>query len=140
MFNYWPLKGHAQPWMLLGQHSISHALHRDLHPFGCYVIGHLLRESQEVPDTTHSDWGLEGAFLGWDIATPTVWLWSFRKQEPVLMHDPIFYCKEITAADIAKMRSADTDDGFATDADTDLAGSSAEPVCYPSDVARGEQP
>eukprot|EP00961_Rhodomonas_salina_P043367 583184-Rhodomonas_salina.2 len=55
MYNYWPTKGHAPPWLLLSEHSMSQALHCNLHPFRCYVIGHLPRESPEVADTTHSD-------------------------------------------------------------------------------------
>lgn len=95
--------------------------HRDLHPFGCYVIGHLPRELPEVADTTHSDSCLEGAFLGWDVATLTVWIWSFRKKEPVRMHDPVFYRqkfpfldpsvllnREISLQDIELLRAGDS--------------------------------
>ena len=46
-----------------------------------------------VKDTTNSDRALEGAFLGWDVSTPTAWIWSFRKKEAVRMHDPIFYLR-----------------------------------------------
>eukprot|EP00961_Rhodomonas_salina_P032295 435571-Rhodomonas_salina.1 len=118
IYNYWPQKGHSPPWILLGDHSFSQALHRDLVPFGCYTIRLLPRESPEVKDTTHSDRGLEGAFLGWDLATPTVWIWSFKKKAPVRMHDPIFYgkCfpfrdpsilinKAITESQVQKMRA-----------------------------------
>eukprot|EP00961_Rhodomonas_salina_P108938 1465982-Rhodomonas_salina.1 len=113
---------------MLGEHSFSQALHHDLHPFGCYVIGHLPRESPEVTDTTHSDSGLEGAFLGWDITTLTVWIWSFRRKEPVRMHDPVFYWsklpfsdpsvllnRDITVQEIARMRETDPVDGFTVD-------------------------
>eukprot|EP00961_Rhodomonas_salina_P187216 2527675-Rhodomonas_salina.1 len=107
---------------------MSQALHRDLHPFGCYAIGHLPREFPEVADTTHSDRGLEGAFLGWDIAMPTVWIWSFRKKEPVRMHDPVFYGqkfpfldptvllnRDIAPQDIERMRAGDSEMGFETE-------------------------
>eukprot|EP00961_Rhodomonas_salina_P174698 2356416-Rhodomonas_salina.2 len=99
IYNYWPVNCQSPPWTQLGEHSFSHALHRDLHPFRCYVIRHLSRESPEVADTTHSDRGLEGAFLGWDVATPTVWIWSFRRKEPVRMHDPTFYGKKFPFLD-----------------------------------------
>mmetsp|Transcript_30756 Transcript_30756/g.63612 ORF Transcript_30756/g.63612 Transcript_30756/m.63612 type:complete len:374 (+) Transcript_30756:605-1726(+) len=76
---------------MLKNHHFCQRLSRDLHPFGCYVIGHLPQEHPQVRDTTHSDRGLEGAFLSWDLHTPTVWLWSFRKKRAVCMHDPVFY-------------------------------------------------
>ena len=128
IYNYWPRNGHAPPWIMLGEHSFSQALHRDLYPFGCYVIGHLSRESPDVPDTTHSDRGLEGCFLGWDVSTPTAWIWSFRKKEAVRMHDPIFYGKlfpfsdpsillnrDITREEIDAMRRHDPEAGFAVE-------------------------
>jgi len=93
IFNYWPSKGHSPPWIMLLSHRFSQQLHRDLHPFWCYVIGRLPREHPDVKDTTHSDRGLEGAFLGWDMHTPTVWIWSFLKKKAVRMHDPVFYDK-----------------------------------------------
>jgi len=91
IYNYWPKKGHSPPWIMLQSHRFCQRLSRDLHTFGCYVIGHLPRDHPEVRDTTHSDRGLEGAFLGWDLHTPTVWLWSFRKKKAIRMHDPVFY-------------------------------------------------
>jgi len=122
VYNYWPSKGHAPPWVMLGDHRFSQSLHRDLHPFGCYLIGKLPREHPQVTNTTLSDRGLEGAFLGWDLSTPTVWLWSFRLRKPVRLHDPVFYdslfpfddpsCllnKDLTAEEIATMhRQGDT--------------------------------
>jgi len=91
IFNYWPSKGHAPPWVMLKDHRFAQALHRDLHPFGCYIIGRLPREHPAVTNTTLSDRGLEGAFLGWDLSTPTVWMWSFRLRKPIRLHDAIFY-------------------------------------------------
>mmetsp|Transcript_62292 Transcript_62292/g.129202 ORF Transcript_62292/g.129202 Transcript_62292/m.129202 type:complete len:351 (-) Transcript_62292:1380-2432(-) len=91
IFNYWPTKGHAPPWVMLENHRFSQDLHRDLHPFGCYLLGRLPREHPLVSNTTLSDRGLEGAFLGWDISTPTVWMWSFRLKKPLRIHDPVFY-------------------------------------------------
>mmetsp|Transcript_30789 Transcript_30789/g.63725 ORF Transcript_30789/g.63725 Transcript_30789/m.63725 type:complete len:429 (+) Transcript_30789:837-2123(+) len=116
VYNYWPSKGHAPPWVMLGDHRFSQSLHSDLHPFGCYLIGKLPREHPAVKNTTLSDRGLEGAFLGWDLSTPTVWLWSFRLRKPVQLHDPVFYdhlfpfddpsClinKDMTADDVNEM-------------------------------------
>jgi len=91
IYNYWPSKGHAPPWVLLSEHRFSQSLHRDLHPFGCKMIGKLPREHPLVTNTTLSDRGLEGAFLGWDLSTPTAWMWSFRQRKPIRIHDPIFY-------------------------------------------------
>jgi len=54
------------------------------------MIGKLPREHPLVTNTTLSDRGLEGAFLGWDLSTPTVWMWSFRQRKPIRIHDPIF--------------------------------------------------
>eukprot|EP00961_Rhodomonas_salina_P152809 2056676-Rhodomonas_salina.1 len=71
IYNYWQSHGHTPPWILLEGHRFSTDLHRDLHQFGCYTIGKLPREHLDVVDTTNSDRGLEGAFLGWDLQTPT---------------------------------------------------------------------
>ena len=84
---------------MLPSHWFSQSLHRDLQPFGCYTIRRLPREHPEVQDTTHSDCGLEGAFLGWDLYTPTVWLWSFKKRKPVRMHDPVFFKSKFPFSD-----------------------------------------
>eukprot|EP00961_Rhodomonas_salina_P254455 3438285-Rhodomonas_salina.1 len=155
IYNYWPQKGHAPPWLMLGEHSFSQALHQDLQPFGCYVIGLLSRDSPEVPDTTHSDRGLEGAFLGWDLTTPTVWIWSFRKKAPIRMHDPVFYGqkfpfsdptvllnREITVAEIERMRQDDEKtmtadegeesvEGDETESDEEDAGATPAPTSRP---------
>eukprot|EP00961_Rhodomonas_salina_P165890 2235359-Rhodomonas_salina.2 len=94
IYNYWPSHGHAPPWTLLEGHCFSTALHKDLHPFGCYTVSKLPQEHPEVTDTTNSDRGLEGAFLGWDLLTPTVWIWSFKKKAPLSLHDPVFFDKQ----------------------------------------------
>mmetsp|Transcript_30795 Transcript_30795/g.63767 ORF Transcript_30795/g.63767 Transcript_30795/m.63767 type:complete len:332 (+) Transcript_30795:555-1550(+) len=104
LYNYWPKKGHAPPWVMLAGHRFSQSLHRDLHPFGCYIIGKLPREHPLVPNTTLSDRGLEGAFLGWDLSTPTVWMWSFRLKKPVRLHDPVFYDDRFPFADPSCLR------------------------------------
>lgn len=83
VYNWWPSKGHAQLWELLQDTDICHDIKRDLQTFWCYTIGLLPREHPEVQDTTNSDRGLEGAFLGWDIPTPTCWIYSFRLQRPI---------------------------------------------------------
>eukprot|EP00961_Rhodomonas_salina_P018184 244498-Rhodomonas_salina.1 len=93
IYKYWPSHGHAPPWILLEGHHFS------LHPFGCYTIGKLPREHLDVVDTTNSDQGLKGAFLGWDLQTPTVWIWSFRKRKLIRLHDPIFYDSKFPFAD-----------------------------------------
>mmetsp|Transcript_61456 Transcript_61456/g.126949 ORF Transcript_61456/g.126949 Transcript_61456/m.126949 type:complete len:282 (-) Transcript_61456:741-1586(-) len=120
IYNYWPKQGHAPPWIMLKAHRFCQKLSRDLHPFGCYVIGRLPREHPEVKDTTHSDHGLEGAFLGWDLHTPTLWIWSFRKKKAVRMHDPVFYNtkfpfknpsillnRDLSEAEVREMHAAD---------------------------------
>jgi len=91
VYNYWPCKGHAPPWVMLANHNFSQDITRDLHPFGCLIIGTLPREHPLVTNATLSDRGLEGAFLGWDLSTLTVWMWSFRLKRPIRLHDPIFY-------------------------------------------------
>jgi len=87
VFNYWPSKGHAPPWELLPDSNFSHSLERDITTFGCLAVGVLPREHPDVSDTTHSDRGLEGAFLGWDLTTPTCWIYSFKKRKPVRLTD-----------------------------------------------------
>jgi len=64
-----------------------------------FLIGQLPREHPLVANTTHSDRGLEGAFLGWDLATPTVWMWSFLLKKPIRLHDPTFYDSKYPFAD-----------------------------------------
>mmetsp|Transcript_30800 Transcript_30800/g.63788 ORF Transcript_30800/g.63788 Transcript_30800/m.63788 type:complete len:919 (-) Transcript_30800:650-3406(-) len=121
MYNYWPCKGHAPPWIMLGDHRFSQSLHRDLHPFGCYTIGTLPREHPDVTNTTLSDRGLEGAFLGWDLATPTCWIWSFRKKKPVRLHDPVFYDKRFPFSDPTCLVNRDDLSLTAEDEDDELS-------------------
>ena len=94
VYNWWPSKGHAPPWELLKDTDISHDITRDLQAFGCYTIGRLPREHPEVHDSTNSDRGLEGAFLGWDLLTPTCWIYSFRLQRPIRLSDPEFFNRD----------------------------------------------
>jgi hypothetical protein len=130
IYNYWPCKGHAPPWELLTDTDFNHNLRRDIQTFGCYVIGQLPREHPLVKDTTHSDRGLEGAFLGWDLLTPTCWIYSFRLQKPVRMSDPTFFNRkfpfltpeilanrhDISPAEIALMHEEDkTEEGLQED-------------------------
>eukprot|EP00961_Rhodomonas_salina_P257591 3480831-Rhodomonas_salina.3 len=88
IYNYWQCKGKTSFWMMLEGHLFSTALHCDLqvHPFGCFVAGKQPRKDLEVRDTTNSGRGLEGAFLGWELQTLTVWIWSFRKRKPIRLH------------------------------------------------------
>jgi len=104
MYNYWPCKGHAPQWVMIGDHNFSQDIARDLRPFGCYMIGTLPREHPQVPNATLSDRGLEGAFLGWDLSTPTVWMWSFRLKRPVRLHDPVFYVTKFPFRDPSCLR------------------------------------
>eukprot|EP00961_Rhodomonas_salina_P275362 3719948-Rhodomonas_salina.2 len=70
---------------------------------------------------TNSDRGLEGAFFGWDLLTPTVWIWSFKKKAPLCLHDPVFFDKQhpfrdlhilvncqLTAAGVQHMHNTDS--------------------------------
>jgi len=133
IYNYWPSKGHAPPWVMLGDHKFSQSLHRDLHPFGCYLIGTLPREHPLVTNTTLSDRGLEGAFLGWDLSTPTVWLWSFRLQKPVKLHDPVFYDDRFPFADPSCLVDDDTE----SDEDEEAYPT---PPTQPRQTVRGPKP
>ena len=45
------------------------------------MIGELPRDHPLVTVTKHSDRGLEGAFIGWDLHTLTFWMWSFPQQK-----------------------------------------------------------
>eukprot|EP00961_Rhodomonas_salina_P031466 423842-Rhodomonas_salina.1 len=56
IFNHWPSGARKlQPWDRIGNHDFTVDLERELHPFGCHVIGHLAREHPNVSNTTHSD-------------------------------------------------------------------------------------
>mmetsp|Transcript_29600 Transcript_29600/g.60737 ORF Transcript_29600/g.60737 Transcript_29600/m.60737 type:complete len:449 (+) Transcript_29600:267-1613(+) len=133
-YNYWPCKGHSPPWVMLGNHRYCQALHRDIHPFGCYTIGRLPREHPRVVNTTLSDRGLEGAFLGWDMTTPTCWIWSFKDKKPIRLHDPIFYDTRfpfsdptclvnrdyLSWEDIRRMHAVDEDDDTESDEECEV--------------------
>eukprot|EP00961_Rhodomonas_salina_P212862 2874880-Rhodomonas_salina.1 len=59
----------------------SFYMDRDLHPWGCYMVAKLPKEHQLVQvDSTHTDRGLEGVFLGWHDTTPSVWMYRVRLQ------------------------------------------------------------
>eukprot|EP00961_Rhodomonas_salina_P094731 1274952-Rhodomonas_salina.1 len=56
-------------------------MERDLHPWGCYMVAKLPKEHPLVKvDSTHTDRGLEGVFLGWQDTTPAAWMYSVRLQ------------------------------------------------------------
>eukprot|EP00961_Rhodomonas_salina_P009662 130627-Rhodomonas_salina.3 len=121
IFNHWPLGQHKLPaWERIGVHDFAVDLLREMHPFGCHVIGHLAREHPDVTDTTNSDSGLEGAFLGWHLTTPSFYMWSFRKRKVVRLSDPTFFDSSfpfrdptclvnpsVTGAEIKAMHDAD---------------------------------
>eukprot|EP00961_Rhodomonas_salina_P097969 1318494-Rhodomonas_salina.1 len=50
----------------------------------------LPKEHPLVVDTTHSDRGVEGAFLGWHDSTPTCWMYSFIHQLITRVQDAVF--------------------------------------------------
>eukprot|EP00961_Rhodomonas_salina_P186035 2511771-Rhodomonas_salina.1 len=89
-YEYWVKKNGRTGWDNLPSHSFSQDVERDLAvPWGSYVIGHLSSEHQLVQeDTMHADRALEGAFLGWDVTTPTFWMWSFRLKQVVRLEGP----------------------------------------------------
>lgn len=90
-YNHWVKALGKLGWESLPDHRFSQDFARDLQPFGCYVSGHLSREHPLVgEDTMHADRGLGGAFLGWDLTTPTFWLWSFKLRKPVRLEGPRF--------------------------------------------------
>ncbi len=72
----------------LQSHQMCHNLVKDLHVFGSYVTGHLLREHPHVADTTHDDRSEEGVFLGYDLTTPNFWMYSFRAKKVMMLGDP----------------------------------------------------
>ena len=74
----------------MSKSNFSYNLETDVQRFGCYMTAHLPREHPLVSDTTNSDRALEGAFLGWDPATPLAWMWSFKHRRPMRLSDPIF--------------------------------------------------
>ena len=92
IYAYWVKKNGQTGWDGLPSHTFNQSAERDLAaPWGCYVIGHMSREHPLVKsDTTHEDRALEGAFLGWDLTTPTFWMWSFRLKQVVRLEGPRF--------------------------------------------------
>eukprot|EP00961_Rhodomonas_salina_P267281 3611635-Rhodomonas_salina.1 len=80
---YWVKKTGKTGWDSLPSHTFNQDFEWDLTaPWGSYMIGHLSREHPLVKeDTTHEDLALEGAFLGWNLTTPTFWMWSFRLRQ-----------------------------------------------------------
>eukprot|EP00961_Rhodomonas_salina_P140194 1886628-Rhodomonas_salina.1 len=77
IYAYWVKKNGQTCWDGLPSHTFNLAAQ-----WGCYVIGHMSLEHPLVKsDTTHEDRALEGAFLCWDLTTPTFWMWSFRLKQ-----------------------------------------------------------
>ena len=96
IFNWWPSGRLATcPWNRIGQHRFSINLANELHPWGCRVIAHLPREHPQVRDTTHSDRGVEGAYMGWSLTTHTVLLYSFKDRKVLRLSDPTFFDQDM---------------------------------------------
>jgi hypothetical protein len=132
-FNYWPGATTPPPWETMMTSLFSFNLERDLHPWGCYMVAKIPRENPMVEDTTHSDRGVEGAFLGWHDTTPTCWMFSFKHQRILRVQDAVFNHDEeypfrtpesiitpgvLTADLVAAMHSEDALKGEPTEDDT----------------------
>eukprot|EP00961_Rhodomonas_salina_P218817 2957873-Rhodomonas_salina.1 len=66
---------------------------RDLHPWGCYVVGKLPSEPEHplvTVDKTHADRGLEGVFLGWHDTTPLCYIYCLKIQRILRVQDAVF--------------------------------------------------
>ena len=88
VWNHWPNAEGNTGWENLPNTKFCYDLRRDIIPFGSLCTGHLPREHPLVQqDTTHEDRALEGAFLMWDLFTPTIWIYSFRLKKVVRL-DP----------------------------------------------------
>ena len=83
IYGYWPKQAGRSTWELMPQHRVYLDKQRDLQSvFGMYITGHLPRTHPDVAvDTTNAPRAEEGAFLGFDVATPTAWMYSFRKRK-----------------------------------------------------------
>ena len=91
LYAYWTDANGLSEWQKLDSlqpDQMRHNLVKDLHVFGSYVTGHLLREHPHVPDTTHDDRAEEGVFLGNDLTTPNFWMYSFREKKMMMLNDP----------------------------------------------------
>ena len=91
-YAHWPDNDGRTAWEKLdarGPHALCHDLQLDRHVFGSFVMAHLPRKHPHVVDGTHDDRKEQGVFLGNDLTTPTLWLWSFRHKKAMhgLMHE-----------------------------------------------------
>ena len=122
MYNHWPGPDNKTGWERLSSSKLCNDVSRDAISFGSLCVGHLPREHPLVKeDTTHADRGLEGAFLMWDLFTPTIWMYSFRLKKIVRLdpkhfrphlypfRDPscLANTDHFTIEDIRRMHSAD---------------------------------
>eukprot|EP00961_Rhodomonas_salina_P223553 3023017-Rhodomonas_salina.1 len=82
-YNHWPRANSPQQWQSMAKSNFTFNVERDLHAFGCYMVAKLGSDHQLVSESvnkTHTDRGMEGAFLGWHDSTPTCYMYSFRLQ------------------------------------------------------------
>jgi hypothetical protein len=120
VYAYWPDKQGKSALEKLdahGPHALCHDEARDLHRFGSYVTGHLLRTHPLVENETLDDRALEGVWLGNDLSTAMFWMYSFKLRKVVRLSDPrhfdhilpflcpedIAHCIGLSADDICKM-------------------------------------
>eukprot|EP00961_Rhodomonas_salina_P086421 1161729-Rhodomonas_salina.1 len=99
VYNYWVVAGRLPPWSRLQGHDFCQDLQRDIQVWGCYCTGFLPHEHPLVVDGTNNDSRIEGIFLGWDLTSPTVWLWSVKHHKEMHMADPQFYSHLFPFAD-----------------------------------------
>ena len=80
------------PWETLKASKYMFDISRDLHPWGCYMQSKLPREHPLVQENqTMADHALEGAFLGFDLLTPSAWMYSVKLGKAVRVTDWTFY-------------------------------------------------
>eukprot|EP00961_Rhodomonas_salina_P213084 2877675-Rhodomonas_salina.2 len=90
-YNYWPGVHSPQQWETMKNLQFDFNIESNLHPWGCYVVVKLSKEHPLVSEnTTHSDRGIKGVFLGWHYSTPTCWICSFSRQCILSMQDVVF--------------------------------------------------
>eukprot|EP00961_Rhodomonas_salina_P014091 188817-Rhodomonas_salina.3 len=89
VYNHWMVADLSQPWNRLAGHDFCQDYELDIQVWGCYCTGFLPHKHQLVVDGTNYDRHIKGVFLGWDLTSPTVWLWWVKhKKEMIPLHDP----------------------------------------------------
>ena len=153
IYNHWNVAGRLPPWTRQRGHEFNQDIERDIQVWGCYCTGFLPREHPLVVDGTNDDRRVEGVFLGWDLSSPTVWIWSLKYKKELRMADPQFFShlfpfsdptcivntRDLDDAEVVRMHSEDAAHEV-EDSDDDVAYPPARAPSQPSATQQSQLP